>query len=101
MLGAWLEIHELETKNYELSLSYLGVEGYEHGTVNHSAGEYVKGDAHTNGIESVWAVLKRGLHGIYHHVSKQHLGRYVSEFAFRLNDGNVKHHSLSRLESLV
>ena len=81
--------------------AYLGVEGYEHGTVNHSAGEYVKGKAHTNGIESVWAVLKRGLHGIYHHVSKQHLGRYVAEFAFRLNDGNVKNHSLDRLDSLV
>lgn len=69
--------------------------------VNHSAGGYVRGIASTNGIESVWAVLKRGLHGVYHHVSVKHLGRYVNEFAFRLNDGNVKRHTLERLASFV
>ena len=57
--------------------------------------------AHTNGIESVWAVLKRGLHGTYHHVSVKHLGKYVDEFTFRLNEGNVKIHTMKRLESLV
>jgi hypothetical protein len=55
----------------------------------------------TNGIESVWAVLKRGLHGVYHHASKKHLARYVDEFTFRLNDGNVKIHTLGRLNSFV
>jgi ISXO2-like transposase domain len=55
----------------------------------------------TNGIESVFAVLKRGLVGVYHHASPKHLGRYVDEFSFRLNEGNVKHHTLTRLESLV
>jgi transposase-like protein len=69
--------------------------------VNHSAGEYVRGMASTNGIESVWAVLKRGLNGVYHHVSVKHLGRYVDEFAFRLNAGNVKRHTLERLNSFV
>jgi hypothetical protein len=49
----------------------------------------------------VFAVLKRGLIGEYHHASKKHLGRYVDEFTFRLNEGNVKHHTLARLESLV
>ena len=39
--------------------------------------------------------------GVYHHASKKHLGRYVDEFAFRLNEGNVKHHTPTRLESLV
>jgi transposase-like protein len=63
---------------------------YSHETVNHSNGEFVRGAAHTNGIESVWAVLKRGLHGVYHHASKKHLFRYVDEFTFRLNDGDVK-----------
>ncbi|OFW27426.1 MAG: hypothetical protein A3H27_13895 [Acidobacteria bacterium RIFCSPLOWO2_02_FULL_59_13] len=69
--------------------------------VNHSANEYVRGMASTNGIESVWAVLKRGLNGVYHQVSKKHLGRYVDEFTFRLNEGDVKRHTLDRLASLV
>lgn len=69
--------------------------------VNHSANEYVKGMASTNGIESVWAVLKRGLNGVYHQVSVKHLGRYVDEFTFRLNEGDVKRHTLQRLDSFV
>lgn len=69
--------------------------------VNHSANEYVKGMASTNSIESVWAVLKRGLTGVYHKVSKKHLARYVDEFAFRLNDGNIARHTLDRLNSFV
>jgi ISXO2-like transposase domain len=55
----------------------------------------------TNGIESVFAVLKRGLIGVYHHASPKHLGRYVDEFSFRLNEGNVKNHTLTRLDSFV
>lgn len=69
--------------------------------VNHSAGQYVNGMASTNGIESVWAVLKRGLNGVYHQVSVKHLGRYVDEFSFRLNDGDVKRHTIERLNSFV
>lgn len=69
--------------------------------VNHGAGEYGRGRVHTNGIESVWAVLKRGLHGVYHHASKKHLHRYVDEFTFRLNDGNVANHTTKRLDSFV
>jgi transposase-like protein len=74
---------------------------YRHDRVNHSSGEYVRGSAHTNGIESVWAVLKRGLHGIYHHASKKHLFRYVDEFSWRLNEGNVINHTLERLAAFV
>jgi hypothetical protein len=48
-----------------------------------------------------WAVMKRGLHGVYHHASKKHLNRYVNEFTFRLNDGNVERHTFDRLNSLV
>jgi hypothetical protein len=70
-------------------------------TVNHSTGEYVRGMVHTNSIESVWAVLKRGLHGVYHKASEKHLGRYVNEFAFRLNEGNVRTHTLDRLDALI
>lgn len=54
-----------------------------HGTVNHSSGEYVRGDITTNTIEGYFSILKRGLHGIYHNVSEQHLHRYLSEFDFR------------------
>jgi hypothetical protein len=80
-----------------------GLDGlfFRHESVNHSAGEYARGLAHTNGIESVWAVLKRGLHGVYHHASAKHLSRYVDEFTFRLNEGNVARHSLERLASFV
>ena len=59
---------------------------FEHETVKHSISEYVNGMAHTNGIESFWALLKRGYHGTYHHMSAKHLDRYVGEFAGRHND---------------
>jgi len=79
----------------------IAKEGYTHDAVKHVAGEYVRGDAHTNSIESVWAVMKRGEHGVYHHMSKKHLGRYVDEFTFRLNQGNVARHTTERLDSFV
>ena len=53
--------------------------------VNHSANEYVRGQAHTNGMESFWSMLKRGYHGTYHHMSPKHLDRYVAEFSGRHN----------------
>jgi len=59
---------------------------FDHESVNHSVSEYVRDQAHTNGIESFWALLKRGYHGTFHHVSKKHLNRYVAEFAGRHND---------------
>ena len=65
---------------------YTGIKNHE--TVNHKAGEYVRGQAHTNGIESFWALLERGYDGIYHHISHKHLHRYVNEFAGRLNIRN-------------
>jgi hypothetical protein len=52
-------------------------------------------------VDTGKAVLKRGLIGVYHHVSPKHLGRYVDEFTFRLNEGNVKNHTLPRLDSFV
>lgn len=58
---------------------------YDHMTVKHSVGEYVNGMVHTNGIESFWAMLKRGYKGTYHHMSEKHLTRYVTEFAGRHN----------------
>ena len=84
-------------------MGYHGLNGvlYTHQTVNHHKKEWVRGKVHTNSIESVWAVMKRGLHGVYHHASDKHLGRYVNEFTFRLNDGKVKRHTLDRLASFV
>lgn len=73
---------------------------YIHSSINHGKGIYSYEGTSTNGIESVWAVMKRGIHGVYHHVSKKHLDKYVNEFTFRLNDGNVEIHTLDRLKSL-
>ena len=58
---------------------------FEHETVKHSISEYVNGMAHTNGIESFWALLKRGYHGTFHQFSEKDLDRYVGEFAGRHN----------------
>lgn len=70
---------------------YLGLDasGYTHIRINHSLGEYVRDMAHTNGIESFWALLKRGHYGIYHYMSAKHLHRYVKEFSFRHNTAKV------------
>ena len=58
---------------------------FEHEAVRHSVSEYVRDQAHTNGIESFWAAFKRGYHGTFHHVSEKHLNRYVAEFSGRHN----------------
>lgn len=67
------------------SVCYKGIDkkGYKHGSVNHSRGEYVRGQCHTNGIESFWATFKRGVKGTYTHLSKKHLQKYLNEFANR------------------
>jgi transposase-like protein len=66
-------------------IGYRGLIGYIRQSVDHGMKEYVNGDCHTNGIESFWALFKRGYHGVYHHMSKKHLQKYVDECAFRLN----------------
>ncbi len=62
---------------------------YGHEVVVHSVGEYVRGQAHTNGIESFWALLKRGYMGVFHVMSPKHLHRYVNEFAYRQSVGRA------------
>lgn len=65
---------------------HIGKEFARHGKVNHHAGEYVRGDVHSNTVESYFAILKRGVIGTYHHVSEAHLKRYLAEFDFRYNE---------------
>lgn len=82
--------------------AYIGLERkYEHKKVNHSAKQFVDGMAHTNSIESVWAVLKRSFYGTYHNFSAFHTNLYLNECTFRLNQGNVKYPTLSRIQSLT
>jgi len=60
-----------------------------HKTVNHSKGEYSRGLVHVNSGESFFALLKRGVHGTFHHISKKHLARYCDEFSFRWNGRKI------------
>lgn len=105
-LTLWTEIQRHVERGSQLytdgHLGYKGIprKGYQHEALNHKANEYVRGMAHTNGIESVWAVLKRGLAGTFHQVSMKHLDRYVNEFTFRLNEGNCQVDTIDRLKAL-
>ncbi len=72
--------------------SYRGIgQGFVggHKSINHSLGQYVDGDISTNTVESYFALLKRGVHGTFHHISKKHLHRYCDEFACRWNNREV------------
>ena len=71
------------------ALAYKGLRGRHHEAVKHSAGEYVRNMAHTNGMESFWAMLRRGHDGTFHHFSEKHLNRYVTEFSGRHNARNA------------
>ncbi len=65
----------------------VGREYAGHGTVNHSIEEYVRGGFwHTNTAENYFSIMKRGINGVYHHVSQQHLKRYLAEYDFRYNE---------------
>jgi hypothetical protein len=59
--------------------------GFDHQTVEHSTGEYVRGDTHTNTIEGYWSRLKNSIRGTHVHVSQKHLWKYVCEFSYRYN----------------
>ena len=66
--------------------SRLGREFADHDFVTHGAGEYVRGEVHTNTAEWYFSIFKRGMKGVYQHCSKRHLHRYVAEFEFRYNN---------------
>jgi transposase-like protein/predicted RNA-binding Zn-ribbon protein involved in translation (DUF1610 family) len=87
-------IHTDELRSYR----GIGLRGYRHQTVNHSAGEYVSPFGCTvNNIEGFWAMLKRGIAGTYIHVSPKHLPKYLGEFEYRWNMRQVPHLMLDRL----
>lgn len=81
---------------------YNAIKGmpFNHETVKHSVKEFVNGMAHTNGMESVWAILKRGYNGTYHNWSRKHCQKYVDEFTFRLNEGSCQRDTQDRLDDL-
>jgi transposase-like protein len=70
--------------------SYIGLrDRFDHQSVRHYSGEYVRGDVHTNTVEGFFSLLKRGVNGTYHHVSEAHLPRYLAEFDHRWNHRDV------------
>ena len=77
-----LAVYTDEWKSYR----GIGDENTTHERVNHSAKEYVRGDVHTNGIESVWSLLKRSIVGSYHQLSEKHLDAYLAELQWRFNN---------------
>lgn len=78
---------------------YIGIVGMNHDSVNHSTGEYVRGNVHTNGIESFWALIKRGYVGVFHHFTPKHTHRYIAEFEMRWNMRNFGH--TNRLDDML
>ena len=76
----------LLTTDENAAYSDLKRSGYRHGAVNHSANRYVIGALHTNTIEGFWSLIKRGVMGSYHKVSRKYLPLYVAEFQFRYNN---------------
>ena len=70
-----------------------------HAAVRHGVGQYVDGQAHTNGLESFWSLMKRGYHGTFHHISPKHLDRYVGEFSGRHNDRPLD--TIQQMERIV
>jgi transposase-like protein len=83
--------------DYAPVYSNLRRKGYRHKRINHSERVYVKGDIHTNNIESFWGMLKGGIKGVYHSVSAKHLQKYVDEYAFRYNRRGKGHPMLDRV----
>jgi transposase len=75
----------------------LGKHGFKHRRIRHSEKIYVSGDVHTNTIEGFWSLVKRGIGGVYHAVSKKHLQGYLNEYAWRYNhreDGKAQFETL-------
>ena len=74
-------VHTDESRIY----SDVAQHAAEHERIKHSAGEYVRGDVHTNSVEGFFSIFKRGMHGVYQHCAEKHLHRYLAEYDFRYN----------------
>ncbi len=88
------KVHADDHRGYSLLDNY-----YALGRINHSRGEYMRGNIHTNSIESFWALVKRAYVGIHHHWSKKHTQRYLDACAFRLNSKGKT--QCQRIDSLM
>ena len=98
-LQGFVEDHvKPEAKKYtDENTAYSGM--LNRSTCSHAVGEWVNGQAHINGLESFWSMLKRGYHGTFHRMSVKHLHRYVSEFAYR---NNIRHmDTIDQMRNLV
>jgi transposase len=80
-----VEIESRVSTDEHAGYQWLGHAGYRHETVVHSAGEYVKGDTHTNTPEGHWSLFKRAVRGTHVHISSKHMWKYVAEFSYRRN----------------
>lgn len=85
-------VNNVEFGSSLMTDEWLGYKGlaqlFHHHIVKHNEGEYVKDGCHTNSLEGFWSLLKRGVDGIYHSISKKHLQQYLDEYAFRYNTRN-------------
>lgn len=90
-----------EANFYPRAFMEAGISGRKHFSVNHSKGVYVDGDITTNGIESAFSLLKRGIIGSWHKVSAKHLPAYLEEMTFRFNRRNSKTIFLETLQHMV
>ena len=77
------KVNESAKKYTDENPAYSSLSNHE--SVKHSVGEYVRGQAHVNGMESFWSMVRRGYGGTFHHISEDHLHRYINEFAGRHN----------------
>jgi transposase-like protein len=90
-----------ELTSYPSAVKQSGIEGVQHRTVNHFLGVYADGDITTNGIESAFSLLKRGIVGSWHKVSAKHLPAYLEEMTFRFNRRNSRTLFLDTLRHMV
>jgi len=90
-----------EANFYPRAFMEAGISGRKHYAVNHSKGVYVDGDITTNGIESAFSLLKRGIIGSWHKVSAKHLSAYLEEMTFRFNRRDSKTIFLEKLQYMV
>jgi transposase-like protein len=86
---------------YPYAVKRAGIDPSKHRTINHSSGVYVKGDIHTNTVESAFSLLKRGIIGTWHRISAKHLQAYLKEMEFRFNRRNNDDLFLDTLQHMV